>query len=451
MKTFFNFSASMILIVLLLCGCGSSIPQQSATTSNSLPLETNTPISPTPTNTRTPVNLLPVRGLYVQFERRGWSSEWWSGQVISDFNSMDDVVGYTVAEEVSLQLDQIKMLGVNTIAFELRSSAATYDPGQFIPPNCNISPALGLQYPQPTETELDNLVAFLDLVQSKEMKVFLRLVNTHMEGQPTSENETWLGSILKQVGNHPALDLVLFEGSPFLVDTNGDSIMDSCGGPAEPGLWEGPDSISGNYVRWAINYAHSLGVPYRKLSAQAIVGNYYVQMQPANPFMTDGHFWDPVQVQKIIFDGLEVPENERTYALSFYEHRKCSDAAELPCEDLNPHQWAMETANGVFDVIGRGNGARVVAVEMGLLPPAEPGWTTEQALESLVWVMQTTGIDGGCFWRWTSFDNGEDADPSLALPIKLRGEDYRFTPVKEVLERLYTFGLVSEPDFSLKK
>jgi len=87
-------------------------------------------------------------------------------------------------------------------------------------------------------------------------------------------------------------------------------------------------------------------------------------------------------------------------------------------------------------------------VEMGLLPPAEPGWTTEQALESLVWVMQTTGIDGGCFWRWTSFDNGEDADPSLALPIKLRGEDYRFTPVKEVLERLYTFGLVSEPDFS---
>jgi hypothetical protein len=111
----------------------------------------------------------------------------------------------------------------------------------------------------------------------------------------------------------------------------------------------------------------------------------------------------------------------------------------------------METANGVFDVIGRGNGARVVAVEMGLLPPAEPGWTTEQALESLVWVMQTTGIDGGCFWRWTSFDNGEDADPSLALPIKLRGEDYRFTPVKEVLERLYTFGLVSEPDFSLKK
>ena len=134
----------------------------------------------------------------------------------------------------------------------------------------------------------------------------------------------------------------------------------------------------------------------------------------------------------------------------FMSIESAAPAAELPCEDLKPHQWAMETANGVFSVIGRGNGARVVAVEMGLLPPAESGWTTEQALESLVWVMQTTGIDGGCFWRWISSDNGEDGDPSLAKPIKLRGVDYVFTPVKAVLERLYTFGLTSEPDFSSK-
>jgi hypothetical protein len=361
---------------------------------------------------------------------------------------MDEVVGHTVAEEISLQLDQIKLLGVNTIAFELRSSAATYDPGPFIPPGCNISPALGLQYPQPTGTELENLSAFLDLVQSKGMQVYLRLVNTHMEGQPTNENEIWLGSILKQIGNHPALDLILFEGSPFLVDTNGDSVMDDCGGPAEPALWEGPDSTSSNYVRWAIGYAHSLGIPYRKLSAEAIVGNYYVQMEPPNSFMTDGHFWDPVEVQKIIFDDLDVPESERTYAISFYEHRKCSTAAELPCEDENPHQWAMETANGIFDVIGRGNGSRVVAVEMGLFPPVEPGWTTEQALESLVWVMQTTGMEGGCFWRWTSFDDNEDTNTDLATPIKKRGMDYEYTPVKFVLERLYTLGLTSEPNFT---
>jgi hypothetical protein len=164
--------------------------------------------------------------------------------------------------------------------------------------------------------------------------------------------------------------------------------------------------------------------------------------------MTDGHFWDPVEVQKIIFDDLAVPESERTYAISFYEHRKCSTAAELPCEDESPHQWAMETANGIFDVIGRENGSRVVAVEMGLLPPAEPEWTTGQALESLVWVMQTTGIEGGCFWRWTNFDDNEDANPELAIPIKWRGVDYAYTPVKLVLERLYTQGLTSEPNFT---
>ena len=47
---------------------------------------------------------LPVRGLYVQFERRGWAAEYWSGQVIRDFNTFDSVVGSTVAEEVELQL-----------------------------------------------------------------------------------------------------------------------------------------------------------------------------------------------------------------------------------------------------------------------------------------------------------------------------------------------------------
>ena len=448
MKRIFKVGSSFLLIVFLVCGCGGIGQTVPASTSTALPVPTNTTIPPTPTETSVPANLLPVRGLYVQFERRGWPSEWWSGQVINDFNTMVEELGHTVAEEVALQLDQIKLLGVNTIAFELRSSAASYDSGPFVPPNCNISPALGLQYPQPTTTELDNLVAFLDLVESKGLKVFLRLVNTHMTDQPSTENETWVGSILQRIGDHPALDLVLFEGSPFLVDTNGDSVMDSCGGPAEPGLWEGPRSTAGNYVRWAIEYAHSQGVPYRKISAEAIVGNYYVQMEPPNQFMTDGHFWDPVEVLKIIFDELGVEDGERTYAISFYEHRKCSTAAELPCEEENPHQWALTTANGIFDVIGRENGARVVAVEMGLLPPVEPGWTTEQALESLVWVMQTTGIDGGCFWRWTSFDNNEDADPSLAIPVKLRGADYNFTPVKLVLERLYTLGLTVEPDFN---
>ena len=71
--------------------------------------------------------LLPVRGLYVQFDRRGWASEYWSGQVISGFNTYDPVVGRTIAEEVAAQLDAMRQMGVNTIAFELR--AAPIPPG----------------------------------------------------------------------------------------------------------------------------------------------------------------------------------------------------------------------------------------------------------------------------------------------------------------------------------
>src|SRR5947207_14465973 len=44
---------------------------------------------------------LPTRGLWVQFERRGWSSEYWTGQVIQQFNDFDPVVGHTVPEEVA--------------------------------------------------------------------------------------------------------------------------------------------------------------------------------------------------------------------------------------------------------------------------------------------------------------------------------------------------------------
>jgi hypothetical protein len=189
-------------------------------------------------------------------------------------------------------------------------------------------------------------------------------------------------------------------------------------------------------------------MPYRQLSAEAIVGDYFTMMQTPNQFMTDGHFWDPIFVLKGIFDDLSVPDNQRTYAISFYEHRKCATARGIPCVDANPHEWAIETATDVFDTIGRGNGARVVAVEMGLMTPVEPGWTTEMALESLVWVMKTYGIDGGCFWRWAYFDNSEESDPTLAEPVKQRGVEFTYNPVKDVLEALYTKGQFDDPAFT---
>ncbi len=448
--------------VLFLFACSPSnnaIQTAIAQTQAAFPTNTKIPAPPTfsptlmpttqPTKIPAPRVLLPVRGLYVQFERRGFPYWYWSGDVINDFYKYDDLVGHTVAEEVALQLDKMKEMGVNTITFELRSSDAVALPGPYVPPTCNIAPALGLQYPKPTPKEITNLVAFLDLLQSKDMKLFLRLVNIHMEEQPPTNNELWLGTILTAIKDHPALDLVLFEGSAFLIDTTGDGIKESCGVPAEPGLWLGSTSIDAQYIRWAIDYGHSLRIPYRKLSAEAIVGDYYSFNQGAAGLgATDLHQWDPVATLKGIFDSLRIPDDQRTYAISFHEHRKCSHSLNLPCVDKNPHAWALETVDNLFNVIGRQNGARVVVPEMSALPPVENTWTTEMALESLIWIFQNYGIDGGSFWRWTDFYNDEELDKTLQTPIKQRGVEFNYNPVKDFLEQLYTRGQTDDLDLT---
>jgi hypothetical protein len=74
-----------------------------------------------------------------------------------------------------------------------------------------------------------------------------------MEEQPPTGNELWLGTILNAIKNHPALDLVLFEGGAHLIDLNGDGIMDHCGGNAEPPLWEITNSAGAPYITWAFN------------------------------------------------------------------------------------------------------------------------------------------------------------------------------------------------------
>lgn len=395
----------------------------------------------TATNANYHSSRLQVRGLYTQFDRRGWASEYWSGQVISDFYVYDPVVGHSTAKEVALQLDKIRGMGVNTIAFELRAFDPTWDPGPFVPPACNIGTGLGLQYPKPTSKKLTNLVAFYDLVHSKGIKILLRLVNTHMEEQPPTKNARWLKAILKDLKDHPAFELVLFEGNTHLVDTDGDGKDDACGIPAEPPLWLGPKSKPAKYVKWAIKLGLSLGIPARKLSAEAIVGDFFVDNEPpAGPNATDGHLWRPIKVLKGIFDDLSIPNDQRTYAISFYEHRKCLTAQWMPCVEKAPHAWANKTLERVFDTIGRQNGARVIAVEMGLNAPIESNWSTEQAFESLVLLMQKHGVEGGCFWRWVSFSNDEDIDPKLAIPIKKRGVAFIYNPVKDVLVKFYSLS-----------
>lgn len=448
------FRLPFILCYLALISACSSNISLSATitpqpTSAPQLFTTNTPEIKIPTSipTRQPGILLPVRCLYVSFDKRGYPSGYYSGDVISNFNQYDPVVGHTIKEEMSLQLDEINKLGVNSIAFELRSSDPVFIFEPFTPPNCNISPALGLQYPQPTVVETSNLVEFLDLLESKGMKVYLRLVNTHMEEQPPLNNKIWLGTILKAIKNHPALALVLFEGNQHTLDSNGDGKGDICGIPAEPPLWDGSNSIPADYIKWAIDFAHSLGFPYQQLSTEAVVGDFSATQPEVSGY------WNTVLTLMEIFDAVNIPEEERTYAISLYERPKCA-YSRIPCEDEHPHLWAIETMDFLFETIGTNTKSKVVFVEMGLTtnlvlptkdryfyePVIYKHWNKELAMHSLVWLMQAYGVDGGCFWAWSNTSSMEEVDPVYGQQVKRRGPEFEYNPLKDVVENLYTYG-----------
>ncbi len=380
-------------------------------------------------------NKFDVRGLYVQFDRRNASAGYYTGQVIRDFNNFESSLGHTVAEEVSLQLDEMKKIGVNTIVLELRASDPYWGDGYYYP-SCYVHEALGLNYPVPAYSEITNLVALFDLVNDKQIKIMLRLVNTNMEEQPPLNNAKWISAILNAVKNHPALDLVLFEGNTRVVDSDGDGKKDQCGLPAEPPLWQGPASAQAKYVKWAIQYGISLGIPPNKLSAECVVGFYVIDKETATgPDATDHRFWHTVKILKQIFDELAIQENQRTYAISLYQQRKCENAYNEPCVDAEPSVWAEETWKNVFEIIGRNN-QRVVAVEFGLYKNYS-NWTTEQAFESQIQLMKRYGVAGGCFWRWVFADNNETNDPTLTTPVKKRGMTFEYSPVKDKMAQYY--------------
>jgi hypothetical protein len=375
------------------------------------------------------------------FERLGSGTGYFEDQILHEFNNIDPVSGTTVTQEIIVQLDAMRSMGINTIQITL--SAADAQPGPFVPPDCIINPDLGPLFPQPTETELTNLKALFDLIHSKGIQIVLNLSNTHMEDQPKSE--IWLRSILEVVKDHPALELVLFGGDIHIHHYDAPGVSDFCGGRAEPDLYEGPGVGSVQYLKWALPLANSMGIPWRKLSAEAILGCYACVAQAPNQFMTDGHYWNPEAVLKGIFDDLSIPNDQRTYAISFYEQHKCNGTLPgLPCVDENPHQWAIETVTRLFDIIGRNNGARVIAVETGYLTPKVTDWNTELALESLVWIYQNYGIEGCNFWIWTYADNGSDLDPASSPAIKRRGSDFIYNPVKDILQQLYTQGQTND-------
>lgn len=379
---------------------------------------------------------LAVKGMWVQFDKRGWPSGYYSGDMIKQFHVFDAVVGQTVANEVSQQLDVMKNMGVNTITLELRATDAVRLGGAYTPPECNTPPAIGFLYPQPTATELTNIVSFFNLVASKQMKIILLLNNTHMEEQPATNNTIWLTSILNTIKTHPALDLVAFGGNTKLVDNNGDGIPETCGINAEAPLWLGPTSKVGLYVKWAIQLGINLGIPPSKLTAEAIVGHYPSDLEsPAGPDAAGNHLWRPVKVLKQIYDELGVPDNQRTYGVSMYEHPKCAGVSGMPCTEIGPDAWAEETLKNTYEIIGR-NGSKVVAIEFGLLETI-PNWNTSQAFESCIHLFKRYGVAGGCFWRWTYYEDAEANNPALTQPVKVRGPAYNYYPVKDKIVQYY--------------
>lgn len=401
---------------------------------------------------------LNTRGVWALFERRGHPNGYSTGEMIQMFKQFDqDLQNWdldtqhpgtraspTVGAEVGLQLDVMRGWGVNSVSIELRAADPAWVPDGFVPPDCNLGPALGLQWPQPAPVELANLGSLFDLAQSRGIRIILMVNNTHMEESPRTNAEAWLGAILNVVKNHPALDVVAFGGNTHLIDMNGDGMGDTCGSPSEAPLWLGLESVPAQYVKWAIQYGLSLGIPAQRLSAEAVIGDYFsISQAPAGLDATDRHQWNPIETLKGIFDSLAIPDSQRTYLLSFYQHRKCSSAQYLPCVDADPHTWAEETIQTVKSVVGSG-GARILAAEMGAMASIQSNWPAERALESLTALLEKYGIDGGNYWIWTEPDVAADTNPDLVgEPIKRRGLDFVYNPVQKEFLDLAGFHLTA--------
>ncbi len=128
-------------------------------------------------------NYYPSGGCTSHSNEEAAGSGYYSGEAISNFNEFDDVVGHTVAEEISLQLDIMKQMGVNTITYELRS------PTQFLQVHmyfhlATFLPDLGCNTHNPLQQRSITWVHFLTYFKAKELKLFLRLVILTWKNNP---------------------------------------------------------------------------------------------------------------------------------------------------------------------------------------------------------------------------------------------------------------------------
>ncbi len=387
-------------------------------------------------------HLLPMRGMWADFEKPASGSGWFTGDLLRQLAYGD------VRESVAEQLDRMRSMGVNSILLEMRTSD-DFDGPSGTWPDCKMHSFLGPRWPDPSAVELNGLRTMLDLAQRRGMRVILSLTNTHMDEASRSDSERWLGAILRAAKEKPALDLVVFGGDRRELDNLPpfDGARDSCGGQAEAPLWAGPDSVQARYLQWAISYGMSLGIPVRKLTAEAIVGFYPHEIeQDAGPDLQDRHQWRPLEVLRTIFDRLGIPSAQRTYALSLYAHTKCAFVSFGPCTDADSLGWAEETMRVSRARVGPD--ARMVLAEWGTQHDEPEILRTVEGLGAL---MRGLGIEGGIYWKWSDAPAG---DPSWAWNpnglIKIRGPGYRYTAVQREIADLYGFHLPEIPNGSFE-
>jgi hypothetical protein len=386
-------------------------------------------------------------GVWADFEQLGGNKMLLPGDIIQHLDEIDPPSGMRIYDEVALQMDAMRAIGINTITHVVGTAGTSYDHPEF--PNCNQGPGFGLQFPSPTALELTNLGRFLDLAASKGIKVILRLTNSQEDDLTGSA--TWLDAIFGVVRAHPAaVDLISFDGDLHTIDTDGDGKPDQCGGVSEPRLFLGFQSQQAQFIRWAIQRGMTAGLPPRILSAEAAIGAkvFFDQSPTTMPGAQDGHFWDTVGVEKQIFDSLGIPDAQRTYGLSFYEMSKCGVL--VGCVDEPRAAWTEELADRVTQIVGAKSGARVLAVEMGNLSPVDPAWPTTRALEHLTDVMEAHGFAGGAYWLWAAPSLDWQTDPKNEQDVKLLGSTFQYTPVVRNMQDIGGFHLIAIPNGSFE-
>lgn len=377
---------------------------------------------------------LGIKGVWAMFERVGGQGGFWNGELLKQFDSVDATAGEKVSDAVAQQMDLMRGMGINAISFQVVGTDSTTF-GDNKPPACYVPPLAGARWPNPTPLELTNLVKLLDLAQQNGIKVLLNLSHTHYEESPPANATTWLTAIINAVKNHPALELVTFMGDVH-VNNFGTA---SCGLPAEPPLWLGPSNIVYQNLKAQMALARSLGLDPRKISAEAIVGDFAIESDAARFAGTSNtqHAYSPIQMLKQIFDELSWPADQRTYALSFYHRLKCAaSGAPAGCVQASPDDWADQTMRFVSSTIGPASGGRAIAIEFGTFQDGAS--TPEQSAADLTTVMRKFGMDGGAWWIWVNTDNTYEASLPFADAIVKRGATIQYNPVKDAIAKAYS-------------